>query len=82
MAYRKNKDAVLVGWKRDKFDLEAVEFANINDIAAYFEPNDKLYRKNNVGTICLLKHRATGTKLVAATSHLYWNIKKDFVKYA
>lgn len=82
MTYRKNKDAVLVGWKKDKFELQAAEFVNINDVATNFGSDASLYRKGNVGVICILKHRDSGKKLVAMSSHLYWNVKKDFVKYA
>lgn len=82
LVYRKNKDATLIGWQKSKFTLLDQHNVHYNNIADQFGEHSKLFMRSNVALICLLQHVKTGNKLVVAATHLYWKLKKDFVKYA
>ncbi|TNV78978.1 hypothetical protein FGO68_gene13172 [Halteria grandinella] len=88
-AYRREKDAVVVGFKRDLYEIMTKDIVDYNDLVKVYEaktnhPNldsrDMLC--HNKAIICLLKHIETGSHLIVASSHLYWDPKYDYVKYA
>jgi CCR4-NOT transcription complex subunit 6 len=41
----------------------------------------KLFKRGNVGLICLIKHKESNQKILVACTHIHWNPKYDFVKY-
>ena len=46
------------------------------------EKYGKGFKRGNVGLICLLKHIESGKEIIVANTHLHWNPKYDYVKYA
>ena len=42
----------------------------------------QLFKKNNAGLMAKLAHKASHREFIISTTHLNWNPKLDFVKYA
>lgn len=79
--YRYNVDAVLIGFKTDKFELVSKRQVDFNDVCEAYNW-DCSFKKYNQALICLLKHKETGQKLVVVNTHFHWNPDFDYVKYA
>ena len=52
--YRRNRDAVLVGFKSEEYELLEKEVVDYNDLGIIFK--DDVFEKNNKAIICLLRH--------------------------
>ena len=77
---RVDNDAVLLGYKSDQFNLDQVEGFQHNEMVDKIGSN--LFKKNNAGLMAKLTHRASRKQFIISTTHLNWNPKLDFVKYA
>eukprot|EP00347_Sterkiella_histriomuscorum_P013489 403364523 len=75
---RREKDAVMVGYKRDQFVLIKSEPVDYNDVAELFD--DKSLKLHNKAIICLLQHKESLKYFIVISSHLYWG--QDFVRSA
>ena len=79
--YRNDKDAVLVGYNKNKFKLVDKMPINFNDIGEVHNWS-KDFRKCNQALLCLLEHIDSGQKLIVVSTHFHWNSELDYVKYA
>ncbi|CDW80670.1 potential mrna deadenylase and ccr4-not complex subunit ccr4p [Stylonychia lemnae] len=75
---RREKDAVLVGYKKDYFLLLHQEPVDYNEIMAIYQ--DKSFLRHNKAQICLLEHIESKLKLIVISSHLFWG--EDNIKSA
>jgi CCR4-NOT transcription complex subunit 6 len=80
--FRREKDAVLIGYKKDKFEMLKTEDIRYNDLCHKFLESEEYFRRHNVGKMSVLKNLETGTKLVVVNTHMFWNSNYDYIKYA
>ena len=77
---RIDNDAVLLGYKTDKFELlDKLGFQH-NDFAQRFD--SPLFQKNNAGLLLKLKHKTSSKEFIISNTHLNWKPRLDFVKYS
>ena len=76
---RVDNDAVLIGYKKDQFELLDALHIQYNDLGDRFRHN--IFKKNNTGIVAKLRHKSTGKEFILGCTHLHWNPKVDFVKY-
>ena len=51
------------------------------DLVERYGKYGKMFKRGNVGLLCLLEHIPSKTQIIVANTHLYWNSKFDFVKF-
>jgi CCR4-NOT transcription complex subunit 6 len=82
LVYRRETDAELIGWKSKTFALIAKQNINHEDLVPRYGEFGSHFKRGNVGLICLLEHIETKSKLIVVNTHIHWNTKYDYVKYA
>jgi mRNA deadenylase 3'-5' endonuclease subunit Ccr4 len=79
----KRKDGCLIAYKKDNFELSAVEEIQFDDIVD-FMPSDSArsnVKRSNVALIALLTNKLKPENaFVISTAHLYWNERRKEVK--
>ena len=78
--WRREDDAVLIGYKTDKFELRDTLHIQYNDLKKRFRHS--IFLKGNTAIVAKLRYKATSKELIVATTHIHWNPKLDFIKYA
>ena len=77
--YRSERDACLIGFKTDQFELISSIGVQHNDMADHL--GDTIFRKSNAGILCKLKHKESKREFIVAATHVHWNPQNDFIKY-
>ena len=72
----------MIGYKKDKFKMLQTEDIRYNDLCEKFVESEVYFRRHNVGKMSVLENLETGTKLVVVNTHMFWNNKYDYIKYA
>lgn len=76
---REDNDAVLIGYKKDKFELRDTLHIQYNDLKKRFRHS--IFLKSNTAIVAKLRLKATFKDFIVATTHIHWNPKLDFIKY-
>ena len=82
--WRRETDAELIGFREEFKAFDKAEIHHEDLIGRYRTYGEEIvgkFRRGNVGLILGLEHES-GAKIIVANSHLHWNPKFDFVKYA
>ena len=53
-----------------------------NEIADRVDNGNKMLMKGNAAIMMKLRSKETGKEFIVANTHLHWNPKNDFIKYA
>lgn len=71
----------MVGWQREKFSLLKKRKIVYEELIDRYDTDGHLFKKGNVGNICLLRHLESEQKMIVVSTHMHWNPKLDYVKY-
>lgn len=64
---------VLIAYSKQKFDIQHTQTINYDDTLISKVSKSPKFTSNNVGLIVVLRERASGCKLIVATTHLFWH---------
>lgn len=80
----RDPDAVLVGWDKSKYTLIEYRGVCYNDLlwcGKYDKYRSVLRQSDNVALICLLRNLETGSYVMVANTHLFYNPAYDHQKF-
>ena len=73
----------MIGWKSDTFEkLQHFEIRYDDMFVRYKIDDAQQLKRDKVGLIVLLKHKASGKQFIIVNSHLEHSEVKDYVKFA